>query len=177
MITPDIPGTNLTLRCLEETHASDSYLSWMQDPEVNQYLESRHSTHTVGDLRAYINEMRASTHSYLFGIFTADDGLHRGNIKLGPISEEHNSAAIGIILGDTSVWGRGYASEAIGMLTGWAFRELKIEKLWAGAYAENQGSVRAFERNDYVIEGLQRQHVNLTTGGRGDVVLLGKIRR
>lgn len=176
MLTDDIHGTNLVLHCLEERHASDTYLSWMLDPEVNQYLESRHLTPTVEDLRSYINEMRDSTHSYLFGIFTANDGVHRGNIKLGPISEPHNSAVIGIIIGDKSVWGKGYASEAIGMLTEWAFLDLGLEKLWAGAYAVNQGSVRAFEHNEYTIEGLQRRHVNLPSGERGDVVLLGRLR-
>lgn len=176
MISVPLQGKNLILRCLENHHASDAYLSWMRDPEVNQYLESRHSVPTIEGLQNYIDEMRDSTHSYMFGIFTSDDEVHRGNIKLGPISEEHKSAAIGIMIGDRAVWGKGLASEAIGLLSDWAFRDLQLEKLWAGAYAVNQGSVRAFERNGFEIEGRQRQHIQLARGERGDTILLGKIR-
>ena len=164
MICEPIFGESLHLHCLEDHHASDAYLSWMEDPEVNQYLESRHRPHTADDLQNYIRDIRDSPHSYLFGIFTPD-GVQRGNLKIGPISYEHRSAAIGIILGDKTVWGQGIASQTIGLLTTLTFDELRLEKLWSGAYSVNLGSIRAFERNDYVIKGVQRLHVPLASRG------------
>jgi len=176
MLADPIHSERLTLRCLEESDVTARYLSWMMDPEVNRYLESRYSTPTLDELKDYVAQMRASEHSYFFGIFTAEDGEHRGNIKIGPINAEHGNAAIGIILGDKAVWGRGIATEAIGALSDWGFRELGLAKIYAGAYAANHGSVSAFERNGFAIEGVQRSHVLLASGERGDLVLLGKVR-
>lgn len=175
MIAEEIRSERLTLRCLAEGDATERYLKWMTDGQVNQFLESRFADQSIESLRSYIRDMRRSSDSYLFGIFGTDTGAHYGNIKLGPISSEHKHAAVGLILGDKEVWGQGFATEAITAITGWARNTLRLEKLFAGAYASNVGSIRAFERNGYSVEGVQRSHVRLETGERDDVVILGVV--
>jgi RimJ/RimL family protein N-acetyltransferase len=148
----------------------------MIDPEVNQYLETRFFEPSVESLRKYVATMRESAHSYLFGIFVRSSGLHVGNIKLGPVSVVHNSAAVGLIIGDKTAWGKGVASEAIGAVSDWGLKVLGLEKLNAGSYQCNAGSIHAFEKNGYRIEGVQRNQVRLANGDRDDVVLLGRTR-
>jgi RimJ/RimL family protein N-acetyltransferase len=148
----------------------------MVDPLVNQFLETRFIHPTIHSLREYIFAMRESSHSYLFGIFMSTDGQHVGNIKLGPLSSVHASAAIGLLLGERGAWGKGIASEAIGVISEWALDKLGLEKLNAGSYGQNAGSIRAFEKNGFHIEGVQRRQVRLPDGSRDDVILLGKTR-
>jgi len=161
---------------LETEHATETYRAWMVNPVVNQYLETRFIQPTIQSLREYISAMRESSHSYLFGIFLGTNGPHVGNIKLGPLSSVHASAAIGLLLGERDAWGKGIASEAIGVISEWALGNLGLEKLNAGSYSQNAGSVRAFEKNGFRIEGVQRRQVRLPDGTRDDVILLGKTR-
>ncbi len=174
MLTEDLDTPRLVLSCLREEHATDRYRSWLINTEVNQYLETRFTEPSIATLREYVAQMRESRHSYLFGMFLRADGTHIGNIKLGPVSVVHSSAAIGLIIGDQAAWGKGLASEAIGALSDWGFTTLGLEKLNAGSYRRNHGSIHAFEKSGYQIEGTQRSQVRLADGTRDDVVLLGR---
>lgn len=176
MLTEDLDTPRLVLSCLREEHATDRYRSWMINSEVNQYLETRFTEPSIEALREYVAVMRESNHSYLFGMFLRSGGTHVGNIKLGPVSVVHGSAAIGLIIGDQAAWGKGLASEAIGALSEWGFKTLGLEKLNAGSYRRNLGSIHAFEKSGYRIEGTQRNQVRLADGSRDDVVLLGRTR-
>ncbi|HEY1157453.1 MAG TPA: GNAT family protein, partial [Arthrobacter sp.] len=92
------------------------------------------------------------------GIFLREGDRHIGNIKLGPINVHHRRADIGLLVGDRACWGKGYASEAIAILSDFAFGRLGLHRLTAGMYAENEGSARAFEKAGYAREGLLRGH-------------------
>jgi ribosomal-protein-alanine N-acetyltransferase len=175
MLTTEIQTPRLVLRCLDIEHATTQYQDWMSDPDVTQFLETRFETPTSDSLREYIRALRLSDDTYFFGIFTKMDNRHIGNIKLGPVSSVHSRAAIGLVLGDKTSWGRGYASEAIAELADWAFDDLHLVKLSAGSYARNIGSVRAFERSGFAVEGHLRSHVRLVNGETDDVILLGRV--
>jgi len=176
MITNDLVTERFVLACLDVGDVTETYRSWMLDPEVTRNLETRSLEHSIESLAAYVTAMRSSSHSYFFGIFSRDDRTHIGNIKLGPIKPQHQSAAIGLMVGDPTMWGKGVATEVIAAVTDWAFGTLAMEKLTAGSYAVNGGSVRAFQRCGYAIEGIQRSQVRQLDGTRGDVVLLGRTR-
>jgi RimJ/RimL family protein N-acetyltransferase len=100
--------------------------------------------------------------------------MHVGNIKLGTINTCHRRADIGIILGIESLWGKGYACEAIEALASYAFGSLRLHKLTAGCYASNTGSLRAFLKAGFVQEGLQKEQCFLENQWE-DVALLGMI--
>jgi [ribosomal protein S5]-alanine N-acetyltransferase len=141
----------LILRTLKAADATARYLGWMRDPEVNRYLESRRTEHTLESLQHYIETCNAGP-DLLLGICLAD-GSHIGNIKLGPIDAYHAHAPIGLLIGERASWGKGYATEAIDGLTAHAFSTMGLEKLYAGAYAANAGSIRAFLKAGWVEEG------------------------
>lgn len=162
----------LFLRDLQLDDVGEDYVSWLNDPEVNQYLESRWARHTLEDVRSYVSEHASSPDEAFLAICTKPSGKHIGNIKIGPIDRSHGTADIGLMIGDKTAWGFGYATEAISLATHFAFEELGLRRLTAGAYRENAGSTRAFERCGYRIEGLLREH--RISGDRAtDVVLVG----
>jgi ribosomal-protein-alanine N-acetyltransferase len=174
MISEDLKTGRIVLTPLTESHVSNTYRDWLIDPEINKKLEARFDVPSLDGLRAYVTSMRSSPDSYLFGIISRETGAHCGNIKLGPIIRHHLSASVGLIIGDTNSWGKGIATEAIDLLTGWAFSTLSLCKLTAGSYRGNVGSIRAFEKCGYQVEGTQRSQVVMADGTRGDVILLGK---
>jgi [ribosomal protein S5]-alanine N-acetyltransferase len=159
-----LTSKRLTLRTLTPDDAHERYVAWMNDPEINQFLESRWQTHTLESIRAFLAAMSASTRDFQFGIFlnTAETQAfqhsHIGNIKIGNIDQMHRRADVGLLLGEKSAWGKGYATEAITLATRCAFEELRLRKLSAGMYAPNQGSYKAFIKAGWSDVGVQKAH-------------------
>lgn len=173
----NVPDAPVSFFLMEPDHVSAAYVGWLNDPRVNRFLESRFSRHTMETTRLFVKSMLDSECNVLLGIrSTALGGRHVGNIKLGPISREHGLGEVGIMLGDVEAWGRGIASAAIEQLAVLARDQLHLRKLSAGCYAENQGSLRAFIKTGFVLEGRRTAHV-LVDGQSQDVLLLGRILR
>lgn len=126
-----LKGNQIYLRRLTEDDATEKYVSWMNDPEVNQYLESRFVTHTIESTKAFIRSV-TNDNNYQFGIFLIETNEHIGNIKVGGINHNHKYGDIGFIIGEKAYWGRGIATEAIKLATDFAFNELHLHKLWGG---------------------------------------------
>lgn len=148
----------LALRCLTAADVTDRYVNWLRDPEVTRYLESRFGQHSHESVRVWIEQMNESLSVLFLGVFLQESGEHIGNIKLGPIDAHHGRADIGLLLGEKTQWGRGYAAEAIARLTEHAIRELGLRKVTAGCYANNLGSVRAFQKAGFTVEARLPQH-------------------
>lgn len=143
----------LLLRMMTAADATDSYLGWMQDPEVNRFLESRFNVpkHTQ-DLINFIELTNASLDSLLLGIFLRKDHRHIGNIKMGPLVKRHARSEIGYLIGERSAWGKGYATEAIIEICRYGFEVLGLEKISAGVYEYNVGSSRALLKAGFLHE-------------------------
>ena len=145
----------LLLRPLAAADAGGAYLRWMHDAEVMQYLEARLSQHSAESLRRFVEANNADPANLLLGICLAD-GRHIGNIKLGPIQPFHRHAAIGLLIGERDCWGQGYATEAIAAVARHAFEAVGLEQLYAGCYASNAGSLKAFLKAGFVEEARQK---------------------
>lgn len=153
-----VSGERIELRHLKPEDVSESYLAWMGDPEVTRYLEARFQEHTLESVREYVREVNAAEGSLIFAVVERADGRHIGNIKLGPINRHHETADLGVMIGERSSWGRGYGTEAIRLATTYAFEQLGVRKLVAGCYADNVGSATAFLRAGWQEDGIRRQH-------------------
>ncbi len=170
-----IETKNLILRGMEKKDAEGPYLQWMNDPEVTQYLESRFFPHTSESLLQFIEGMRDGKNLMLAICLKDGKQTHIGNIKLGPIDWIHRRADIGLILGEKTQWGKGYATESIQAISEHAFRVLNLFKVCAGCYHTNVGSQKAFEKAGFQIEATLKRHF-YTNGEWSDHVLMAKFR-
>jgi len=167
----------LLLRTMTAADASDAYLAWMRDSEVNRFLESRFSVpERKQDLVAFIESVNASPDSLLLGIFLREDGRHIGNIKIGPLVMRHARSEIGYLIGDRAAWGKGYATEAICEICRYGFNELGLAKITAGVYETNKGSAKALLNAGFVHEATIHSHV-VCEGHRIASVMYGLGRR
>lgn len=153
---------------------TDDYVSWLNDPEVGRFLESRFAVHDKDATIAFVRSHLDNPDSLLLGIRCHSLGRHIGNIKLGPINRMHGLAEVGIMIGAKSAWGRGIASRAIAIICAIARDQLGLRKLSAGCYVSNQGSERAFVRSGFAVEGCRPQHLVLDNRPE-DLILMGKL--
>ncbi len=167
-----LQSTRLILRAIEPQDLNQTYLGWLNDPEINRFLETRFLPQSIEALQSYWQNHRDDKSSPWFAIALLEDKKHIGNIKIGPIHWLHRSADISLFIGERNCWGKGYASEAISLIRDWAFQELDLKKLNAGIYSGNIGSRRAFEKCGFELEGTLRDEV-YSSGKRLDVWRLG----
>lgn len=165
-------GNRLYLRHLVRSDAGGPYYDWMNNPEITQYLESRFRPSTVADLQAFVEKTNSDPNVFFFAIVQKDGDRHIGNIKLGPVNWIHRLAEIGIMIGAQDCWGKGYATEAISILSQFAFETLNLHKVTAGCYGVNEGSRKAFLKAGFAQEGVRKQH-NYLNGIYTDAVLFG----
>lgn len=63
------------------------------------------------------------------------------------------TAEIGYWLGE-EYWGKGIATKAIELISKYGFENLQLERIHAGVFEYNIGSMKALEKNDYQKEGI-----------------------
>ncbi|MEN3795139.1 GNAT family N-acetyltransferase [Aeromonas caviae] len=164
--------SSITIRNMIISDITETYCDWLNDNEVNHYLESRFTKWDINSLLKYYHDK--SGVELLLAIIDNNSGAHIGNVKVSSIDKHHRRADIGIIIGDKKFWGKGIATEAIELVTNYCFSTLQLHKVTAGAYAENKASINAFMKNGFLIEGERREHY-ITEAGWTSAILLGKI--
>ena len=169
-----IETKRLYLRGLDDQDTEGPYFQWMNDGEVTRFLEARFFPQSRSALKSFIQSM-SDGRNLLLGICLKSDNRHIGNIKLGPINTIHRHADLGLLIGDKSEWGKGYACEAIKALTDYAFSHLNLIKVSAGIYSTNIGSIKTFEKAGFVHEG-QLKNQFFSEGEWIDHCLVAKFR-
>lgn len=169
-----LESERLLLRTLKPSDAGGPYLSWFQNPDVLRFLEARFDTHTRESIERYITAANDDPAQLLLGIFLKNAGGHIGNIKLHYINLNYKRADIGIVLGEKSQWGKGFATEAIKTIVSHAGDVLGLHRVVAGCHADNVGSCRAFMKADFEKEGRLRHHDRID-GAWADVFILGRL--
>jgi [ribosomal protein S5]-alanine N-acetyltransferase len=171
---PFLATERIYLREVRASDVNDAYYRWMNDREVTRHLESRFHPHSREELLRYVQE-HGGPQDFFFAILLHAGDHHVGNIKIEPVNWIHRSGEIGILIGEKDCWGKGYATEAIRLIVGFAFQELNLHKLTAGCYGANAGSVKAFQKAGFQIEGVRKQQ--FFSGGQFvDGILLGLVR-
>ncbi len=160
MITKSVlRGDKILLRQIELTDCTEEYVSWLNDPEVNRYMETRWSEQNADQIMEFVKSQRENDHSVLFAIIELTGGKHIGNIKIGPVHPHYHHADISYFIGAKSMWHKGIATEAIRLICGYGFDELGLHRIEAGAYEAAVGSWRALEKNGFIREGVFRDQV------------------
>jgi len=150
-----LTGERIGLRAVTEADINQRYLSWMNDPQTTRFLQFRAFPQTLADLKAYWTAQQKK--EILFLAICLLDGTHIGNIHVGPISWIDRRADVAFILGDVSQRGKGYMTEALGLVEDHCFKTLNLNRLQAGFEEENMASWKVFKKNGWKAEGLRVQ--------------------
>lgn len=173
--SPFLLGERIYLREVRASDVNAAYRSWLNDAEVNQYLETRFVPQSIENIAAYVRDFDGKSESIFLAICLKETGDHVGNIKVGPINWVHRFADISLFIGEKSQWRRGLGSEAISLVTRFAFDELNLNRVQAGCYSSNVGSSRAFEKCGFRREGALRKK-RFSKGTYDDEILFGLLR-
>ena len=167
-----IESQHLYLRELTLDDATAEYCSWLNNPQVNKYLETRKAT--VEYLRQYIQQQIDDPNSRFFGVFTQENNLHIGNVKLEPIDWPNKRAIFGILIGNKNYWGQGVGTEATRLTVDYAFTVLGLETIELGVIAENERATRAYEKVGFKTVTVNRKAIDHNGVLYDDIIMVIK---
>lgn len=159
------------LRPLSVDDVNERYLGWLRDQQVKAFLEVDGNDLTLDDIRDYIEDGPSNGSYFMYAICLNESDLHIGNVKVGPINTAHLIADLPVVIGDKDFWGKGIAVEAIALGNQIAFEKHGIRKLHGQIYRSNIGSIKAYCRAGWIIEGVIRGRY-LVDGAPMDQVLV-----
>ncbi len=82
------------------------------------------------------------------------DGFHIGVCNLYDHDLTQGSIQLGIRIGNRGYWNRGYGTEAVGLLTHYAFANFGVTRVWLKVLPENVRAVRCYEKCSFNVTGM-----------------------
>ena len=155
------------LRSLRQEDVTEAYVGWLNDPEVNRYLEVRFKPQTMESVRAYVGGHDDRTR-FLLGIFVEGLARHVGNYSL-VVEPEHARGTLGVMIGDRAWWGEGAVLETREAVLDFCFDRLEMEKVSGACYASNRAAIYNYQRQGWLPDGVRKGHA-ICEGRRVDVI-------
>lgn len=162
----ELNGDKIFIRFLEDKDTEALLEMQLRNKEFFQRYSPTHEKdyYTLEAKRNFITnsiKQREKDHEYHFGIFKQNDGGLVGDVSLfhifrGPLQ----SCLIGYSV-DKEFNGRGFAAEAVSLAVSYAFDELKLHRVEAGAMPRNTGSMRVLEKAGFHKEGIAQKQVKI----------------
>jgi RimJ/RimL family protein N-acetyltransferase len=173
MKNPFLIGSKIYLRPLEREDAG-TVLPWVNDPEVTCNLLLYRPVNLQAE-EEFIAKANQSEHDLVLGIAVAATDKLIGATGLDQIDFKNRHARFGILIGEKTEWGKGYGTEATGLLVRHAFETLNLNRVWLHVFEYNKRGIRVYEKVGFKKEGALRQ--DRFHGGRyWDTVAMGLLR-
>jgi RimJ/RimL family protein N-acetyltransferase len=150
---------------------------WSEDLEWCQQLQAHDPPRPLSpaQVRSEWQEQEKGRDTFLFAIRLKEEDRLIGLAAIQEVSWMHRSASLLVGIAEPADRRRGYGSEALALLTRYAFDELNLHRLSAVTHENNPTAVRLFERAGFVPEVRMRKALQ-RGGHRWDAIVLGLLR-
>ena len=158
---PHIFGPRIRLRAAEKTDI-DTFLRWINDPEVTENLMLVSPMSRVEEENWYENMLSQSPSEHVLvidirGPENSNEWCTIGTCQFTSIDWRNRSAELGIMIGEKDYWNQGYGTETMQLLLRHGFNILNLHRIWLQVYAKNTRGIRAYEKAGFTFEGKFRQ--------------------
>ncbi|PTM58034.1 GNAT family N-acetyltransferase [Desmospora activa] len=137
-----------------------------QDAEtVYRSLHNREGRRLTGQNRVFSRQfvtewlekvVRDPDRRFLVIVSQEDDTL-LGDVELNDIDWYHRSANIRVELVDEQIYGRGYGTEALGLMLDHGFGILNLHRIHLEVYTFNARAIQVYEKLGFQREGIKRE--------------------
>lgn len=166
-------GEKVSLHSFQKSDIHDDYVSWLNDKKVTKYSNQRFITHTAESCEHYL-ESFCDTPNLFILVRRLKDNLSIGTMT-AYVSEEHQTADLGIMIGRKTVWGEGLGQDAWNTLIDWFLKKKEIRKISAGTMSCNLAMIKLMDRSGMQMECIRPEH-ELLNGMPQDICYFGKYR-
>lgn len=161
----------MKLTSFSEEDITDEYVGWLNNPVVTQFSNQRFIEHNHETCRHYLEKFEGSPNLFL-SIRRLEDDRAIGTMT-AYIAPQHGSADMGILIGDPSVWKRGFGQDAWNTLAEFLLRQPGMRKITCGTLACNEAMIRLAERSGMELEARRAAH-ELVDGKPVDILYFAR---
>ena len=147
-------GERSRLVPLDRSLHLENALVWLNDPEVTATLKLNLGF-TRRQEELFFDKAEAGRDNEFAWAILDETDRHIGFIGLGSVNWHNRWAIGGILIGERSAWGRGYATDAVRIRTRLAFGELGLHRI--EGHTMNPAMRRVYEKSGYRHEGVARR--------------------
>ncbi len=170
-----LEGQRLYLRSLVESDADGPYSNWFNDEEVCAGNSHHVRPFTREAALEYVRYARQTPDSLILAMVLREGDRHVGNIALGSINRLYRSAEFTIVIGDKSVWGKGYSKEAAYLLCDHGFSSMNLHRIGCGTFQDNEAMKKLARALGMKEEG-RRREAAFKRGRYIDIIEFGVLR-
>ena len=164
------------MRPLQESDSRGEYVGWLNDADVCQGNSHHVFPYTSEAARTYIGFANETKDNLILAIALQEDDRHIGNIALQQIHRVNRSAEFSVIIGDKTVWGKGFGQDAARLICAHGFSALNLHRIYCGTFAENGGMQKLAAYLGMTEEGRRREAV-FKDGKYVDIIEYGVLRK
>ena len=165
------------IKPITQNEITQNYISWLNDKEINKFLETRHLEQTKTKAIDYINSLRNINNCDMFAIIDKETNNHIGNMTITSFNTNNNgSVDFGIMIGDKRSRSIGIGAEVMISFIDFMFSFDTIERISAGAASENFKSCKTLESIGFKREGVIRKVFPLNNGEKCDLIKFGLLK-
>ncbi|MCL9659921.1 GNAT family N-acetyltransferase [Paenibacillus hunanensis] len=174
MIT-ELQTERLIVRQIKVSDAPELFRIW-SDPVVTPYMNiSPFQTEDQAlEMIELLQELAQEDKAVRFSIIYKETNTIIGSCGYNFLDDEQGKAEIGYDLAQT-YWGKGYASEAIGLLVDYAFSSLQFNRIEAKVMPENRSSIKLLQRLHFTCEGMLQEYDEID-GQRIDLHMYSRLK-
>ena len=136
-------------------------VAWINDFAVSAPRAMTIRPYTSDHMATWAERNRANN-DILFVIYEQPSFRPIGETGFTNLNLTHQTAEFGIMIGDTSCWGKGYGTEATHRLLAYGFDLLGLHLIWLRVSSSNQHGLRAYQKAGFREAG--RLHEALRIG-------------
>jgi|GEM_PF-68177 len=161
-----ITGENIVVKLAEESDAQSLLALEVKNRDFFQQFTGRRDEafYTYEGQLDRIQDalkLQQEDRGYLFFIFLRSTGQLIGEVILSEVVRYNlQSCWIGYFL-DKDFNGKGYMTEAVNLVVGYAFTELELHRIEAGVMPHNTGSMKVLLKAGFTKEGIARKNVKI----------------
>jgi len=155
MFEKPLQGTKVTIRKFTEQDINSTYLKWLNDPVVTRYSNQRFVLHTKQSCINYFLTFENSSNIFL-AIKNKKDNKVIGTLTIYH-ALHHQTADIGLMIGERGLWGQGYGQEAFSIVVDKLISMGSIRKITAGTMEKNRAMIRIIEQAGLRWEATRKQ--------------------
>lgn len=138
-----------------DTEAILKYTEWVNNPDFNCFIGKNNAVAGYEEEEKWAKSERG----FIFNI-TDKDGLLLGNAT---IKQHNRNAFLGILIGESEHWNKGYGTETIKLMLEYCFDELNCHRVGLTLNSENSRAKHCYEKAG--IKECGRDHESLWSHG------------
>ena len=171
-------GKLARLSAFDPEEMSRAFTRWSLNSEYVRLLNS--SARPMQSAKSMAKSMEKeleelSVENYYFSIRTLAEDKLIGEIDLGVVNWPGRDAFVGLGIGETEYWSKGYGTDVMNVLLRFAFTEINLRRVTLTVFEYNPRAIRSYEKAGFRHEGRLRGLLN-REGRRWDELFMGILR-